>query len=300
MDIKTLQYFIAIAECGNFSKAAKKLYMTQPPLSKQIQLLESELGVLLIERGSRECTLTDAGKRLYDYAQSIIDISNAAIQDMETFSHGNNGILRIGVASSASNLLLTIIEKSFAKQYPEIIYQLFEKNTFELINLLEKSVIEVALLRSPFPDNASFHSEIIKKESIIAVASENFFDDTTETFNVLDLDNNPVIIYRLWESTIKKALENLGVMPKYICINDDARTSMAWACSGLGIALLPSSSIYNIDHSSIICKPLNHCSFETEIALAWKTSNYISPVTKNFIRTIRTFKKTFNNNLTAL
>ena len=174
MDIKTLQYFIAIAECGNFSKAAKKLYMTQPPLSKQIQLLESELGVLLIERGSRECTLTDAGKRLYDYAQSIIDISNAAIQDMDTFSHGNNGVLRIGVASSASNLLLTIIEKSFAKQYPEVIYQLFEKNTFELINLLEKSVIEVALLRSPFPDNASFHSETIKKESIIAVASENF------------------------------------------------------------------------------------------------------------------------------
>lgn len=62
MDIRTLQYFVTIVECGNISIAAKKIHMTQPPLSKQIKNLEEELGTILMERGPRSITLTDAGK----------------------------------------------------------------------------------------------------------------------------------------------------------------------------------------------------------------------------------------------
>lgn len=177
MDIRTLQYFVTIVECGNFSIAAKKLHMTQPPLSKQIQNLESELDVLLMERGPRNITLTDAGKKLYEYAQSMIALSNIATQDIRDFSSGQKGQLRIGCASSCSSLLLSVIAKEFSIKYPDITYQIFEKNTFELIELLDQNIIEVALLRSPFPDHESLQSEIIMKERFVAVASSKFVKD---------------------------------------------------------------------------------------------------------------------------
>ena len=138
MDIRTLQYFVAVVECGNISIAAKKLHMTQPPLSKQIQNLESELNVVLMERGPRNITLTAAGKKLYEYALSIIDISNIAVQDIRDFSTGKKGTLRIGCASSCSHHLLSIISEDFSVKYPDITYQVFEKTPLNLLNFLSK------------------------------------------------------------------------------------------------------------------------------------------------------------------
>jgi DNA-binding transcriptional LysR family regulator len=283
MDIRSLQYFVTIVECGNFSNAAKKLHMTQPPLSRQIQLLESELEVVLMERGPRNITLTDAGKKLYKYAQSMIDISNVAIQDISDFSDGKRGSLRIGVASSCNGFLLSIIAKDFSVRYPEITYQIFEKNTFELIELLDKNIIEIAILRSPFPNNTSFYSEVIAKERIVAIARPEFFGNDNLTFEISELNGKPIILYRRWETILRNYLDGINATPKYLCINDDARTSLAWAQEGMGIALLPSSTIYNIKDDTILCKSISQDSIETEISIAWKDSRYVSTALENFI-----------------
>lgn len=289
MDIRTLQYFVTIVECGNISIAAKKIHMTQPQLSKQIKNLEEELGTVLMERGPRNITLTDAGKKLYEYAQSIIDISNIAMQDIRNFSEGKKGTLRIGCSSSCSHHLLSIISKDFSIKNPEITYQIFEKNTFELIELLEKNIIEIAILRSPLPDSSSFHSEIITKERMIAVARPEFFSEDQTDFNIEHLSNKPVILYRRWESFLKNYFKSKNVSPKYICINDDARTSLSWAEEGMGIAILPPSAIYNTENNSIICKDIRQDEMDTAIAIAWKESKYVSRTLENFIKAALSF-----------
>lgn len=290
MDIRTLQYFVAIVECGNISVAAKKLHMTQPPLSKQIKNLEEELDTVLMERGPRNITLTDAGKKLYEYAQSIIDISNIAIQDVRDFSTGRKGNLRIGCSSSCSHYLLSIISKNFSKKYPDISYQIFEKNTFELIELLDKNIIEIAILRSPFPGNSSFHCEIITKERMIVAGLPEFFDCNEKLFDISLLSGKPVILYRRWETFLKTYFKSTNIFPKYVCINDDARTSLSWAEEGMGIAILPPSAIHNIEKDMLVCKNIKQEKMETAIAIAWKASKYISPTLKNFIDIALDFK----------
>ena len=289
MDIRTLQYFVAVVECGNISIAAKKLHMTQPPLSKQIQNLESELNVVLMERGPRNITLTAAGKKLYEYALSIIDISNIAVHDIRDFSTGKKGTLRIGCASSCSHHLLSIISEDFSVKYPDITYQVFEKNTFELVELLEQNIIEIAILRSPFPNNVSLNFEIITSEKMVAVARPEFFgNEKGMPENNLDmklLSDKPVILYRRWETFLKNRFKILNVSPKYICINDDARTSLSWAKAGMGIAVLPPSAVHDTDGSDIICREIDQQGLDTSIAIAWKNTKYVSHALESFIET---------------
>lgn len=95
MDIKQLTYFLAIAEEGNISAAAKKLHISQPPLSLQLKLLEEELGVVLLERGARKSTLTDAGRLLYKHARYILQLVENAEREIQDFGNGIQGTLRL-------------------------------------------------------------------------------------------------------------------------------------------------------------------------------------------------------------
>lgn len=290
MDIRSLQYFIAVVEMGSISGAAKKLHLSQPPLSQQIKLLEAELGVLLMERGPRNITLTDAGKKLYKYALSITDITNLAIQELRDFSKGNAGVLRIGIASSCGTMLLSILEEKFCPNFPNATYQLFEKNTFELIELLEKNIIEVAFLRTPFQEQAAFESTVLAKESIVAIGCPEFFEDTDTSLSVKDLVGKPLIVYRRWEHVIRDYLKQYNIVANYYCTNDDARTCLSWAYAGMGIAFVPSSILYRSQKDKIVCKTIADDSLTTEIHLAWKAARYLSPITANFIDTVKALR----------
>ena len=100
MDLKQLKYFVTVAEEGTISAAAKKLFMSQPPLSIQMKLLEQELGCPLFERGQKHIRLTDTGKLLYDRAQNILKMEASMRQDIEACSRTEKDTIRLGVVSS--------------------------------------------------------------------------------------------------------------------------------------------------------------------------------------------------------
>ena len=101
MELRQLSYFATIVNEGNISQAAKKLNISQPPLSHQMKLLESELGVTLFERGSRRIRLTPAGKTFYDRALAILDLSQAARTELTAQKQEIQGVVRLGIISSA-------------------------------------------------------------------------------------------------------------------------------------------------------------------------------------------------------
>ena len=106
MDLKQLRYFVAIAEEGTISAAAKKLHISQPPLSHQLMQLETELGVQLITRGARRSSLTDAGRILYKRARQLISLADAAEREIVDFGNGLQGTLHLGTVSSSGAALL--------------------------------------------------------------------------------------------------------------------------------------------------------------------------------------------------
>jgi LysR family transcriptional regulator, salicylic acid-responsive activator of bsdBCD len=283
MDLKQLGYFIAIAEEGSISAAAKKLHISQPPLSHQLKLLENELGVKLIERGARHVTLTDAGTLLYKRANSILDLTNAAVKELDDFSEMLSGTLRLGTTSSSGPALLEKRTVEFSAAYPEVHFEVHEGNTFQLIELLASGIIEIAIIRTPFhAENTNSFS--LESEPMIAIGNEKFFSEPEkESVTLKELQESPLIIYRRFEKLILSACKSTGFKPIIFCKNDDARTSLMWADAGLGIAIVPQSMAPYQKGEYSVYKVIDDQSLRTQVTAIWRNDRTLSSVAKSFL-----------------
>ena len=133
MDIKQIINFITIVEEGNITKAAQKLHISQPPLSNQLKALEEELGVKLIERGSRKVTLTDVGNLLYKRGKDMVNVFESTLIEVEDFKSGIEGVLKIGAVSTCNQFIPNELISPYAKQYPKVKFELYEGNTYEVV-----------------------------------------------------------------------------------------------------------------------------------------------------------------------
>lgn len=283
MDIKQLKYFLTIAEEGQITSAAKKLNMAQPPLSQQLKLLEEELGVKLVERGSRHLKLTDTGKILMNRARQILELTNSTVKEVKDFSKGLQGTLSIGTVSSSGATLLNERVLEFNKEYSGIEFEIYEGNTFTLIDLLNKGIIEVGIVRTPF-NALNFECKYAKTEPMIAaIPKEYYWEPTGSTISVSELKNKSLIIYRRFEQLICETCMEYGFEPEIFCKCDDARTALLWANAGTGIAIVPKSAFELAANSNLLYKEIESEKLRTKIAAIWVKDRYISPLASKFI-----------------
>lgn len=287
MDLKQLEYFTTIVNEGTISAAAKKLNLSQPPLSAQMKALEQEFGCVLFERGSRSIQLTEAGHILYRHAVNLLELSNRASREMYDFTHGIEGTLRIGVTSSVVNLLLDKWLAPFHLAYPKIDFEIVEANTYELLDKLQAHLLEVALVRTPFPEHG-FCCMPLLNEPMIAVGAPSFFESPNAyALTLMELVDKPIIIYKRWEKLIETQLLDAQLTWHILCKNDDARTSIYWANNGLGIAIVPFSALPLAQKDVTTYKIINHPKFNSSISVIHNQNTYISTISNLFIDYIK-------------
>ena len=281
MNLKQMAYFITIANEGSISAAAKVLHISQPPLSTQMKLLEEELGVTLLNRGSRPILLTDAGKLFYEKAQSILDMAGAARQELEQMGQGFHGSLRLGMISSAETESIIQQIAAFRDIYPKVSFCIYEGNTYQLLDKLNTGLIEAAIVRTPFPEE-SYDCLSLAKEPMLAVGHlRHFPDPEAAAIRPEELLSVPLIIYRRWESILNHMLPHSH--PGYLCINDDARTSLTWAGTGIGIAIVPASIARRLP-PELLAKPIEASGFTSRITLVRRKNAPGSSLAAEFVR----------------
>lgn len=285
MELKQLFYFVTVVNEGNISNAAKKLFMTQPPLSKQIKQLEEEFGCLLFERGKGQIQLTQAGSTLYKRAQKLLELAELTRSEMEELLYGVAGTLRLGVVSSVSGTLLNLWVKEFSKLYPQVHFALVEANTYELLEKLDANLIEMAVVRTPFPARNYPRIEL-SQEKMLAVGDRHFFGETDsagETEILLEqIVEKPLIIYRRWEAILRDRFEQLGKQPNIYCVNDDAKTTALWANSGLGVGIIPSSAKALLSEN-IVKKQIADEDIVTTVCMIYNEKGHISRLAREFM-----------------
>lgn len=240
MDIRQLRYFTAVVEEGNITAAAKKLNLSQPPLSTQMHLLEEELGTLLFERRARQIRLTEAGTVLYQYAQEILDLESVAREEIGNIRAGKKGSLGIGLISSCDSAELYRGFHRFHETFPDMAFKVYEGNTYELLENLEKERIELAVVRTPF-QGRDLETVTLKTDFMMAVGKSGTFQGGKSECFLREFAGKPLILYRRWEKIIRSIFEKEDLVPKVLCVNDDARTSLQWAAAGFGTAIVPAS-----------------------------------------------------------
>lgn len=148
MNLEVYRNYVAIIDAGTISAASRELHIAQPALSNQLKALEAAYGTQLVERGPRHITPNNAGKILYEKARRMCQLEDAAQKEINASILGTKGTLHLGITptwpdTNSANMIL-----DFSNTYPEIDFDIYEENSGQLLELLEKGTIEVAVIRS--------------------------------------------------------------------------------------------------------------------------------------------------------
>ena len=278
MNLKQLRYFLAVAEEKQITSAAKRLFIAQPPLSYQLKQLEKELDVQLFVRTAHGIELTDAGHELQSYAEKIVGLAETAKDQVKRTAEGELGTIKIGSASSSVGELPSDKFKQLTKFYPNISFDIYEENTFGVLEKLTNNTIDLGIVRTPF-NRRGLDSKTITNEKMMAITINPMILAKREiTLN--ELVQQPLIIYRRFENIFNESFAHRGLRPFYAVKCDDSRTAILWAQKGMGVALVP-ESIANL-YAQNCQLPVKHVNWQTHLELVWRKGQ-LSPLIKRII-----------------
>lgn len=276
---RLLSQFIVVAEELHFGRAARRLHMSQPPLSQAIQRLEEQIGVALFERASRAITLTDAGRVFLREARYLEDQQAQAIAHTRQAGAGLMGTIVLGFVGSVSYGLLPELLTQFRKTHPDVAFDLRESTSIESIQELKARRIDLGIVRLPLGDANNIEMRIIKRERMIAVLPKDhplaslpaipLASLADETFMMFPADR----VFSLHAKTLL-ACQAAGFSPRIGMDAWQMPTMVSLVAAGVGVALLP-SQITNIPHPGVIYRELEDQMehLELDIALAWLRDN---------------------------
>jgi len=283
MDLRQLRSFLAIAREGSITAAAEALHIAQPPLSQQLKQLEEELQVTLVERGSRRSRLTDAGEILRNRAEQILALELSAKREILDYNAGLIGILSLGAVSSSG--LPDADVKAFHARYPGVVFDIYMADSYQVIDLLKKGIVEVGIVRTPF-DAVDFDCRQAQSDPMTAVFAGGDPFGGLKRLSIADLRGVPIIFYRRYEPFLLEECEAQGFYPNIVCRTDDTRTTIAWVQAGYGVGLVPRSAVVR-ESTDLECRPIESERLRTTLTAIIVKSRYISIVARRFFEGFR-------------
>jgi DNA-binding transcriptional LysR family regulator len=272
MELRRIQYFIAVAEERHFGRAAARLRMAQPPLSQQIKQLEAEMGVTLLTRSTRKVELTAAGRRFLDRARQIVVSIEDATEEARRVADGMVGSLAIGFTGSATYDLLPSLARVLRAELPGIELDLKgEMLTPVQVAALLDGALDLSFLRPPVrsPD---LDVQVLRREPLIAVLPEAHPLADQAKVKLADLRDEPFITYPshnrsvVYEAVIE-ACQRSGFMPAQTHEVGETSTLVSFVAAGLGVALVP-ASVQHLKITGAHYLPLAGTTEEVELAMA--------------------------------
>jgi DNA-binding transcriptional LysR family regulator len=272
VNFKQLTYFMAVAEELHFGRAAERLDMAQPPLSRQIKQLEEELGAVLFNRGRSSISLTQAGERLMERGKSILRQLEDTRLEVRRLGQGAEGRLRIGFVGSATFGILPNIIKSFRANFPEVNLSLVPMNNAQLHRALVSRELDVAFARPALKDAEFLTKELLEEKLILALP--DVVDTGGRTVAKLErLETHNLILYPeyprpSYADFVLEACEAAGfrVPLRVWCM--DLQTALSLVSVGEGVCIVPESV------SSAPRQGMKFLKIEPEIARTALSVNY--------------------------
>lgn len=289
MELRHLHYFIAVAEELHFSRAAKRLCISQPPLSQQIRSLEDELGVKLFERTKRQVHLTEAGKVFLERAYLVLAQLEQAIAVTQQIGQGEVGRLAIGFVDSATYTVFPEILRVFRSQFPAVELRLHEMTTAQQIQALHHKQVDIGIVRSAISE-LGLSVECLLHESLVVALPETHPLSAQTKVSLSTLADESFILFPaklgpLFHEQIIHMCQQAGFRPKVAQEAVQMQTIVGLVAAGLGIAIVP-ASMQNFHRSGVIYRPLQEQIPNTGLYLAWRQHDS-SPVISAFLSLAR-------------
>jgi len=287
MDLRHLRYFVAVAEERHFGRAALRLHMAQPPLSRQIQALEAELGFKLFERSRRRVEVTAGGTVLLDRARRVFAELDRAVHEARRASTGETGRVAIGYLSSLAYSGLTGYLRAFREELPAVEVVLRELAPSEQLEAIKDGRIDVGLLRGPIDDPSIVSERVRRERLLLAMPVDHPLAARTRVPLALTAKEPFVAFPRARAAAFYDSLIALcaraGFSPR-IVQEAPQLDMLSLVAAGFGIAILP-ESIREVHRPDIVLRPIVG-SPSIDLLAAWRGDNE-SPPLRHFLGVVR-------------
>lgn len=274
MELRHLRYFVAVAEERSFTRAAQRLNMAQPPLSRQIQQLEEILAVQLFQRDSRPLNLTETGKFFYAHAVRLL-AQTAELESMTRRVGNIERSLSIGFVGSTLYGMLPKIIRRFRDENTTVELSLHEMSTMDQIRALKDGLIDVGFGRIRHED-ANIRRVVLREEKMIVALPEGHpLSQPKPVLGLNDLVNETLIIFPKmprpsYADQVLSAFEDRGLKPRRIYEVRELQIALGLVAAGEGISIVP-GSVHGLKRDDVSYKELDDPTLVSPIIMSMRT-----------------------------
>jgi DNA-binding transcriptional LysR family regulator len=288
MELRQAEAFVTIVEEGHVGRAAQRLHVTQPTLSRQIAALERSLGLPLFDRSRRALSLTPAGEAFATGARDLVRRAAEVVATTRRAHRGELGVLRIGFVQSATFEALPGLLGPFRAAWPSVRIEVTAMTTLQQLAALADDALDVGLLRSPsrVPGLAT---RTLSHDPLLAALPGTHRLAKSEQVSLKDLAEDPFVLYGrdsgpAVHDRIVGFCRDAGFTPRIVQEAVDVQTIVALVAANLGVSLLIAPTP-RTDESSVVYRPLAEELPPWEMSLAWSHDNQ-SPVLARLLETL--------------
>lgn len=272
MDINQLKNFLVLCQTLNFREASEQINIVQPALSRQIQLLENEIGAVLFNRTNRHVEISEAGKYFQEQCTRILLDLEKCINTSSLIHKGEAGEIKIGHSSSAMQTVLPNFLQNVKIKYPKLRANLIEVSNIEIMEMLENRQIDIGIGPNMLPKK-DIVFKLIYEENFALILPSDFKINDDRNFDLSVLQNEKFILPALYKGygyleTINAICAQYGFLPDVAYESAQSASVLRLVEAGMGVSIEPISnikrSIYNIKHIE-----LSHLSQKVQIKIHW-------------------------------
>lgn len=292
MDLRQIEYFTEVAKQLSFTKAAATLHVSQPSISKAIQNLETELGVPLFYRSSKQLELTDAGEAVLKNAKQVLAACQNLYAEISDLSHLKKGRIRIGIPPIVGAEFFSKLISHYKEKYPYVDIALTEVGTKQIRADIDRGELDIGLVCSA-TSNENLETLCFLRDPLqLIVHKENPLARRTSV-KIEDLREQSFIIYRkdfvLYDQIIEQC-KLAGFYPTIACETTQKDLFIEMVQAKLGIALLPKKIANKIQYDSINAIDFANMPIHLELGITWKKNKYLSVAVREFIEVAKQFQ----------
>ncbi|MFZ7103141.1 MAG: selenium metabolism-associated LysR family transcriptional regulator [Peptococcaceae bacterium] len=276
----SIRVFLAVAEKRNFSKAAKSLFLTQPAVSFQIQMLEQYYGTVLFDRVNRNITLTAAGELLFKYTKEMSELQAELEKEMQNLTGTIKGRLLIGASTTIGEYILPYLVGSFKRKYPDVDVSLVVANTEEIENSILDTSLDVGLVEGPVRGKDLVIEKFIDDELLLIVPVDHPWAQSKK-ISIYDLDKCPFISREKGSGTrhiIENTLRKFAVDPHKLNIIMELGSTTAIkaaVCNGLGVSIVSKCAVQDLLKYHKVCTvSIQETKFERQFTVIYHEKKF--------------------------
>lgn len=291
MELRHLRYFVAVAENLSFTKAAAKLHLAQPSLTRQIHNLEEEIGVRLLERSKSRVALTEEGRSFLTDARRILALATESVQSVQRLSRGETGELNIAYLSNFDFELLPETLRAFRQAFPHIALNLFDMSPAEQFRALEARKIDLGFVGLPPPAASGLYWQSITRHRTIAVLAVKHRLARKRQVKLTELEN--MFFVGMSEKThpgfrdwLNRTCQQVGFTPRVLQDAELEAALMTFVAEGLGVSLVR-EHIKKLPHPGVAFRPLAPPIY-SDYCIAWNRANELRAL-RQFIEIAKGF-----------